>query len=202
MVNVVLLAPPGAGKGTQASIVAEAIGGEHLSTGELLRQAVREGTPYGTQARDYMNRGELVPDDIVLDMVRMRLNAQAAGSAFVLDGFPRNVRQARELDRALAAAGKQVDHAIYIDMPRRVLLERLRGRSTRADGGGELRRREDDRSEVVERRLEVNQEQTEPLREYYRSRQMLSEIDGDRPVAEVTSEILRALGRGPAKPDD
>jgi adenylate kinase len=201
MVNVVLLGPPGAGKGTQAPIVAEAIGAEHLSTGELLRQAVREGAPSGSLAREYMNRGELVPDDIVLDAVMKRLDAPDAGSGFVLDGFPRNVRQARELDRALADTGKQVDHAIYIDVPRQVLLERLRGRSTRAHGG-ELRRRADDRPEAVERRLEVYDQQTEPLREYYRSRQVLSEIDGNRPVADVTSEMLRALGREPAKPDE
>src|SRR5688572_27634636 len=111
---VVLLGAPGAGKGTQAPILASALGGLHLSTGDMLRAAVREGSSTGERARDYMSRGELVPDDVVLEMVMDRLQEPDAPVSIVLDGFPRNVRQARVLDRAVRDAGKSIDRAIYI----------------------------------------------------------------------------------------
>jgi adenylate kinase len=199
VVNVVLLGPPGAGKGTQAPIVAEAVGGKLVSTGELLRQEVRQGSPHGVLAGEYMNRGELVPDDVVLDLVMHELASKQAGASFVLDGFPRNVNQARALDQALAASGQQVDHAISIDVPRQVLLDRLGGRLTGGDGGAP-RRRPDDRQQTVERRLDVYNREAEPLREYYRQRQLLREVNGDRPVADVTREILQTLGRESAQP--
>ena len=125
---VVLLGAPGAGKGTQAPILASAIGGVHLSTGDMLRQAVRELTPLGQDARSYMEQGLLVPDEIVLGMVMERLRRPDAQDAFVLDGFPRNVAQAEELDEALGGEGKRIDRALYIDVPREELVARLAGR--------------------------------------------------------------------------
>jgi adenylate kinase len=194
VVNVVLLGPPGAGKGTQAPIVAEAIGGDLLATGDLLRQAVRDSTPRGIEAQAYMERGELVPDETVLAIVAERLATQDRGRGFVFDGFPRTVPQARALDEALAAIGQRVDHVISIDVPRQVLLDRLRGRAI--DGReGASPSRSDDRPDAVARRLDVYTRQTAPLQAYYRERQTLREIDGNRPVADVTQQILRALGQ-------
>src|SRR5919197_5266713 len=181
--HVVLLGAPGAGKGTQAPFLAGAIGGVHLSTGDMLRAAVRQGTPYGQQARKFMEAGALVPDEIVLGMVMERLSRPDAEHAFVLDGFPRNATQASELDEALEAAGKRLDRAIYIRVPWEVLLERLSGRWTcsncqaiyhekfnppsqpgRCDRcGGELRQRADDRAEAVQKRLQVYMDETIPL---------------------------------------
>jgi adenylate kinase len=193
VVNVVLLGPPGAGKGTQAPIVAEAIGGDLLATGDLLRQAVRDGTPRGIEAREYMERGELVPDEIVLAIVAERLAAQDRARGFVFDGFPRTVPQAQALDEALAAIGQRVDHVISIDVPREVLLDRLAGRSASGRDGG-APSRSDDRPDAVARRLDVYARQTAPLRAYYRQHQTLREIDGNRPVTDVTQQILQALG--------
>ncbi len=218
---VVLLGAPGAGKGTQAPIVAAAIGGVHLSTGDMLRQAVRDGTARGQQAREYMLRGELVPDRTVLEMVMERLVQPDAERAFVLDGFPRTVVQARELDGALGAAAKRLDRSIYVHVPREVLIERLSGRWTcsecqaiyhersnppRVAGicdrcGGKLRQRSDDRLEAVERRLQVYLDETMPLMDYYRLKNTLREVDGNRPLVEVTRGILDALQGGQPKQD-
>lgn len=210
---VVLLGAPGAGKGTQAPILAEAIGGVHLSTGDMLREAVREGTPRGQRARAFMERGELVPDDLVLGMVMERLDRPDAREAFVLDGFPRTVRQAEELDAALEAAGQRIDLVVDVEVPREVLIERLGGRWTCPNCGaiyhertnppqrtgicdrcGEgLRQRADDRPEAVERRLEVYERQTLPLREYYARRCVLRSIDGDQALPLVTAELLALI---------
>lgn len=210
---VVLLGAPGAGKGTQAPILAQAIGGVHFSTGDMLREAVREGTPRGQRAWEYMQRGELVPDDLVLGMVMERLERPDAREGFVLDGFPRTVRQASELDEALAAAGKRIDLTIYVGVPRAVLIERLGGRWTcpvcgaiyhertnppRRPGvcdrcGGELRQRADDRPDAVERRLEVYDRQTLPLREYYAGRSVLREVDGNQALPLVTADLLTVV---------
>jgi adenylate kinase len=197
VVNVVLLGPPGAGKGTQAPIVAKAIRGDLLATGDLLRQAVRDGTPHGIEAREYMEHGELVPDEIVLAIVAERLAAQDRARGFVFDGFPRTVPQAQALDEALAALGQRVDHVISIDVPREVLLDRLAGRSA-SGRDGTAPSRSDDRPDAVARRLDVYTRQTAPLRAYYREHETLREIDGNRPMADVTQQILRALGGAPA----
>src|SRR5262249_39963147 len=162
----------------------------------LLRQEVRDGTPRGLSAREYMSRGELVPDEVVLDVVLRRMASGQVGRSFVLDGFPRNVSQARALDQALAARGQRVDHVIAIEVPRLVLLDRLKVRAASTDDGG--RPRSDDRPDTVERRLAVYEGETAPLREYYRASGVLREIDGDRPVADVTRQILRVLGCAPA----
>jgi adenylate kinase len=210
---VVLLGAPGAGKGTQAPILAEAVSGVHLSTGDMFRQAVRDGTTYGRQAEGYMVKGLLVPDDIVLGMVMERLAKADAQHAFVLDGFPRTVVQAQELDKRLEAAGKQLDVAILFDAPHRVLAQRLGGRWTCANCqaiyheayspptqagicdrcGGELRQRPDDRPEAVERRLKVYLDETAPLTEYYRSRGILHELDANQPPKAVTRAALGLL---------
>lgn len=210
---VVLLGAPGAGKGTQAPIIAQAVGGTHLSTGDMLREAVRRGTSFGNQARQYMAQGLLVPDEIVLGMVVERLNLPDAINAVVLDGFPRNVAQAQELDDALAAEGKHLDLALYINVPRVILMDRLGGRWTcsecqaiyheinrppRQAGicdkcGGELHQRADDRPDAVERRLEVYLAETLPLVDYYRERGVMQEIDGNQALEYVTADLLQAL---------
>jgi adenylate kinase len=213
---VVLLGAPGAGKGTQAPILAAATGGVHLSTGDMLREAVKLGTPFGERARDYMTKGSLVPDDVVLGMVMERLGQPDAQHAFVMDGFPRNVQQALQLDEALASTHQHLDRAIYVKVPREILLKRLSGRWTcpncqaiyheqnnppKVTGvcdrcGGELRQRPDDRAEAVERRLQVYLEETLPLVDYYRERQLLREVDGDQPLGRVTACILQVLENG------
>jgi adenylate kinase len=213
---VVLLGAPGAGKGTQAPILAAAIGGKHLSSGDMLRDAVRQKTAYGQRAAAAMEQGLLVADEIVLGMVMERLDEPDAQEACVLDGFPRNVAQARALDEALAGRRKRLDRAIYIKVPREVLLERLGGRwtcsvcqaiyhelsnpPTRAGVcdrcGGELRQRADDRAEAVQQRLTVYMDETVPLLEYYGQQGILREVDGDQSLARVTADLLRALDRG------
>ena len=213
---VVLLGAPGAGKGTQAPILAAAIGGVHLSSGDMLRDAVRQKTAYGQRAAASMEQGLLVADEIVLGMVMDRLDEPDAQQACVLDGFPRNVVQARALDGALASRGKHLDRAIYIKVPRDVLLARLSGRWICSNCqaiyhevsnppatwgvcdrcGGELRQRADDRAEAVEQRLTVYMDETVPLLEYYRHQQILREVDGDQSLARVTADLLRALDRG------
>jgi adenylate kinase len=213
---VVLLGAPGSGKGTQAPILADRIGGVHLSTGDMLREAVRRKTAYGRRANEYMLRGQLVPDAIVLGLVMERLSKPDAQVAFVLDGFPRNVTQAQELDEALVTAGKHLDVAIYIKVPRDVLVQRLSGRWTCSECqaiyhevysppsrpglcdrcGSGLHQRADDRLEAVERRLQVYLNETFPLVEYYRERCRLCEVDGDRSPDVVTTELLRALQSG------
>ena len=210
---VLLLGAPGAGKGTQAPVLARAIGGVHLSTGDMLREVVREDTPRGRRAQEYMQRGELVPDDLVLEMVMERLQRPDAQEAFVLDGFPRNLNQARELDAALANGGKRLDVAIQVDVPREVLIERLGGRWTctrcgaiyheqsnppRQSGvcdrcGGKLWQRPDDRPEAVERRLQVYQDETAPLVDYYRERGVLREVNGNQSFEQVTRALLAVV---------
>lgn len=212
---VVLLGPPGAGKGTQAPLVAESIGGVHLSTGDMFREGVQKGAAYGLQAQEYMRNGVLVPDEIVLSMVMERLPADDAQRAFVLDGFPRTLVQAGALDQALRAAGKRLDCVLSIVVPQEVLIERLGGRWTCANCqaiyhavnhpptrprvcdrcGGELRQRPDDRDEAVQRRLEVYRQETMPLADYYRSQGLLREVDGDQPVQGVTADLLLGLSK-------
>jgi adenylate kinase len=218
-VHVVLLGAPGAGKGTQAPILARAIGGIHLSTGDMLRQAVREQTRLGQEARSYMEQGLLVPDQVVLGMVMERLKQPDAQSAFVLDGFPRNLPQAEKLDAALAAEGKRIDRALYIDVPRDELIARLGGRWTCSSCqaiyhdvesppatpgvcdrcGGELRQRADDRPEAVQRRLQVYLDETLPLVDYYRAKDTLREVNGNQRPERVTEALLLATDRGQKK---
>ena len=216
--RVVLLGAPGAGKGTQAQKLAESEHLVHLSTGDLLRAAVKAGTELGRQARAHMEAGQLVPDDLVFRVLFERLGASAGG--FVLDGFPRNRAQAEELDRRLAAAGTPLDAVIDIEVPDAKLVARLTGRRIckscgrnyhvdflpprRAGAcdacGGELHQRADDSPHVVGERLAVYHEQTEPLKAYYRGQGLLTTVDGDKPVAEVTSALKAALAPGAPAP--
>ena len=209
--RIVLLGAPGAGKGTQAKRLAEREGLVHLSTGDLLRAAVGAGTPAGRAAKAHMDAGRLVPDDVVFGVLFERLDARTPG--FVLDGFPRNVAQAEELDRRLAALRLPLEAVVDIDVPDARLLARITGRRAckgcgrnyhvdflppRKDGvcddcGGALVQRVDDKPAVVGERLAVYHRQTEPLIAYYQGRGLLSRVNGDRDVADVERDLLASL---------
>lgn len=210
---IVLLGPPGVGKGTQAKIVAEATGLPHISSGDLFRENIKNETELGKLAQSYINRGELVPDDVTIGMIRERLGQPDCAAGALLDGFPRTTVQAEALERLLAEFGGQVDAVPYITAPEHVLIERLSGRWTcKAQGhvfherhnpprqagvcdfdGSELIQREDDKAETVARRIQVYFAQTAPLVAYYRERGRLVEIDGARPIEKVTADLLAAL---------
>jgi adenylate kinase len=218
-VNVLFLGAPGAGKGTQAQAVEDSFGLIHLATGDLLRDAVRRGTDLGKQAKGYMDRGELVPDPLIIALVMDRLSRPDAAKGALFDGFPRNLRQAEALDEALARKGERLDVALYLKVPDSVLVSRLAGRwecptcqlpyhelanPPKTPGvcdrcGGPLTQRPDDRPETVKRRLQVFLEQTEPLLKYYRDRGVLVEVNGDRPISEVTREILAVVAADAAE---
>ena len=216
--NAILLGPQGVGKGTQGQIVAPQLKLARIATGDLIRAAMRAGTPLGALAKEYYDRGELVPDDVVIGLVveKLQLVEQAEppliGALF--DGFPRNRSQAEGLDVALAAVDERIDVVVNIDAPRPVLLERLSGRITCAVchtvynlrtnppkvpgvcdvcGSTELHQRPDDTEEAILKRLRLYDEQTEPLLAYYRERGIVHEVDGDRPIDEVTADLLRIL---------
>lgn len=210
---VVLLGPPGAGKGTQAQRIAAARGLLHVSTGDMFRENVKNGTELGKLADSYMSKGELVPDEVTIEMLLERISREDAQAGVMFDGFPRNVVQARALDEALARAGKKIDRAPYIQVRDEELIARLGGRwicrncgtlyHERNDPpkqagvcdrcGGELYQREDDRPEVVRNRLEKQRPPVD-LIEHYRKAGVLREIDGERPLDEVTESLLEALG--------
>lgn len=207
----VILGAPGAGKGTQAQRVCEQLGVAHLSTGDLLRTAVKNGTEAGRQAQAFMEAGKLVPDEVVFGVLFERLGDGDTG--FMLDGFPRNAAQAAELDRRLADAGTPLDRAVEVHVPDERLLARITGRrSCKACGnvhhvdfmppktegvcdacGGELQQRKDDNADVVAERLAVYHEQTAPLIEHYAGLGLHERVDGDRAVADVTSDLLAVL---------
>jgi len=213
---VILFGAPGAGKGTQAAILAEKTGLVHITTGELFRQAIRQETELGKQAKPYYDRGQLVPDRLTIAMLLERLSQGDCARGCLLDGFPRTLEQATALDEALAQKGKGIDKVLYIQVPQNELVSRLAGRwncrqcgsvyqerfqpprqAGRCDQcGGELYQREDDRPETVRRRLEVYLEQTAPLIDYYRARGKLVEIGGDKAVEEVAEDLL-AVVEGP-----
>lgn len=178
--RLVLLGPPGAGKGTQAARLCRALGLVHLSTGDLLRHAVAAGTPLGAQAKGYMDRGALVPDDLVLALVRERLGEAAPGQGFLLDGFPRNAAQARALDRELGPDA--VELVIHLSADPEELVRRLLARG-----------RQDDREAVIRDRLRVYAEETRPLVEWYRARGILRTVDGIGSVDEVHGRIHAVL---------
>ncbi len=205
---LVLLGAPGAGKGTQAEALTEKVGVAHVSSGDLLRKHRAEKTELGTQAQSFMDKGDLVPDDLVIKMVLGRLADETGGAGVVLDGFPRTEPQAVALDAALE--GKGIDRVLYVKVPEDELVRRLGGRYNcrscqrpfpeEAAGsgicpvcGGELYQREDDRPEAVMNRLKVYEEQTAPLVAYYQSQGKLVEINGMQNVEEVTSDLLKSL---------
>ena len=212
--NVILLGAPGAGKGTQAERVVARFGLPHISTGEMLRAAVAQGTAMGLAAKEYMEAGGLVPDEVVIGVVRDRLAEPDARQGFLLDGFPRTLRQAERLDAMLAGAGRAVTHVILIDVPEEELVERLAGRRMcrdcgkgyhivfdppKAPGvcdvcGGELYQRSDDNEVTVRNRLEVYRDQTAPLIGYYEQRGVLrSAYGGGKMPDEVFAQVEQLL---------
>jgi adenylate kinase len=201
---VVFLGPPGAGKGTQAQRLVEEKGFIHLSTGDMLREAVKKGTPLGLKAKEYMDRGELVPDDLIVELIKENLPKERN---VILDGFPRTVAQAEALDKMLAELGKKVDAVILFDVPDEVVIERLSGRRIDPKTGKvyhikynppppgvEVIQREDDKPEVIKKRLEVYHKQTAPLIVYYSKKGNLYRIDATKKPEEVYGEILKVLG--------
>jgi adenylate kinase len=184
----ILLGPPGSGKGTQAVRLADAFNALHLSTGDLLRKEVAEGTKLGKTAKGFMDRGELVSDELILGMIRGRLETLDNGAAYILDGFPRTEAQAEGLDQMLSELGQTIDRAVLVDVGDEEVTQRLAGRA-KAEG------RADDTEDVIRRRLEVYREQTAPLIEYYRSRDLLSEINGEQSIDTVFAD-LKVLGNG------
>ncbi|MBN2388988.1 MAG: adenylate kinase [Anaerolineales bacterium] len=212
-VFIVLLGPPGVGKGTQAKIVAERTGLPHVSSGDLFRENIKNATGLGKLAQSYMNKGELVPDDVTIAMIRDRLSRPDCSGGALLDGFPRTTVQAQALEKLLAEFGGKVDAVPFIAAAQAALVERLSGRWTcRAEGhvfhaqhnppqkagrcdfdGSELYQRDDDKAETVSRRIQVYFTQTAPLIAFYRERGLLTEIDGARAIEQVTADLLAVL---------
>jgi adenylate kinase len=212
---VVLLGPPASGKGTQAARLRDALGLPHVASGDLFRDHLRRSTPLGAKAKTYMDRGDLVPDDITIGMVMDRLARRDALRGAILDGFPRTIPQAEALDRALQERGQSLAVVLSIEVPDEVLVERVSGRRlcrtcTSAyhirhnppaqegicdKDGGELYQRSDDRSEVVRERLRIYWQKTSPLVQFYARRGLLETIDGDQPIDAVTDALCSAIER-------
>lgn len=178
MKRLIFLGPPGAGKGTQAQLLSELYSIPHISTGDILRSAVNEQSPLGQKAKGYMDRGELVPDDLIIDLIRERLNRADTKEGWMLDGFPRNVSQAAFLDKLLEELNSNIDSVLYLEVPDEVLVQRLLARG-----------RKDDNESTIRRRLEVYHQDTVPLVEYYKEHGILQTIDGDREMEEVTNSL-------------
>jgi len=215
--RIVLLGPPGAGKGTQAKLLQDRFGACQISTGDILRKAVAEKTPLGEQAAQYLNRGALVPDDVIVNLVASRLKEKDCEPGFILDGFPRTIPQAESLDAILRREDIALNAALSVRVPHEVVIERLAGRRTcRNCGalshvafnppkkagvcdrcGGEVYQREDDREETIAHRLKVYAEQTAPLLEYYRRQGLLREVDGVGAVDDINARVLAALEDAP-----
>lgn len=189
--RLILLGPPGAGKGTQAKILVEAYGIPQLSTGDILRSAITAKTPMGLAAKEIMDRGDLVPDEVVNGIISERLDAEDCQAGFILDGFPRTIPQAEALDEMLEDKGMALDAVIEITADSDVLVERIvnRARESAASTGA----RADDNVEVVRNRLNVYRELTAPLVGYYRAKGLVKTVDGMQPVEEVTASIRAAL---------
>jgi len=214
--QIVLLGAPGAGKGTQAASLGREIGLAHIASGDLFRQAEASGSELGKLARPYMEKGLLVPDEITINLILKQLAAPDCAAGCILDGFPRNLEQARALDSALAEQGKAIDKVLYIKVSTGELLRRLSGRRIcrscqapyhvddlppKIEGkcdrcGGELYQRADDEEETVRNRLEVYLAQTQPLIDYYAAAGKLVEVDGEKGVEQATEELLAALRTG------
>lgn len=184
--RLVLLGPPGSGKGTQAVRLKEFLKVPHISTGDLLRAEVAAGTPLGLQAKEVMARGELVSDEILLGMIEARLAQPDAATGFILDGYPRNLAQADALSALLARIGQPVDAAVQLEVPTELLVERIAGRA-KAEG------RADDNPESVRKRLQIYAESTAPVIGYYKERGLLTVVDGVGELDEVTERLKKAL---------
>src|SRR5215470_14303558 len=190
--RLILLGPPGAGKGTQAQRLVEKHGIVQLSTGDMLRAAVKAGTPVGLRAKDIMDRGELVPDDVVVAIVSDRIDQPDAKKGFILDGFPRTVPQAVALDRLLRDKGLKLDAVVELKVDAGVLQQRIENRIAEAKASGQPLRADDD-PEKLKRRVEIYHEQTAPLVDYYRLEGPLTSVDGMAAIPEVANAIDRAL---------
>jgi len=215
---IILLGPPASGKGTQAARLREALHLPHVASGDLFRENLKNETELGLKAKGYMDRGELVPDDVTIAMVLERLSRPDCANGAILDGFPRTIAQAEALDEALARRGQRINVVPCITVPDEVLVERVSGRRLcrtcgeayhvrfnppRQPGvcdkdGGELYQRDDDKPETVRKRLQVYREQTSPLIDYYRRRGLVVEINGDQPIDAVTADLLAAITAGEA----
>jgi adenylate kinase len=211
--RLVLLGAPGAGKGTQAKNLIEKYGIPQVSTGDILRQSVADGTPLGKEAKSYMDKGELVPDSVVLGLVEERLQADDARKGYILDGFPRNTAQAEALDAMLEKLSMPITAAVSVDVPFEDLMKRLTGRRTckscgqmynvyfsppAKEGvcdkcGGELYQRDDDQEETIKKRLDVYQSQTAPLIDYYGKKGLLKSIEGTGSIDEIFGKLVTTL---------
>jgi len=205
-VIVVFLGPPGAGKGTQAKLLSQRLGFLHLSTGDILREAVKKQTPLGIKAKEYMDRGELVPDNLIIALIEEYLPKEGG---VVLDGFPRTIAQAEALENTLSAKGKKVSKVLLFDSPDEVIIDRLSGRRVcsncgavyhikynppKKEGvcdlcGGSLVQREDDKEEVIKNRLEVYKRQTQPLIDFYKKKGIIYRLDATKSVEELFAEV-------------
>jgi len=211
--HLILLGAPGAGKGTQAELLLKKYGLAHVAPGDIFRQAVREGTPLGKKAREYMDRGALVPDEIVIGIMRERLAQEDCRRGFLLDGFPRTVNQADALGQTLQELGITLDGVVNLEVSEAELVRRLTGRRVcpkcganyhvmfsppRTEGkcddcGTGLIQRDDDREETVRRRLEVYRNQTQPLIAYYQEKGLLKTVNGEQPMDKVSQDLARIL---------
>lgn len=187
--NLILLGPPGAGKGTQAQRLMDKFSIVQLSTGDMLRAAVAEGTELGKQAKIIMDRGDLVSDDIMVGIISERLDQDDCVNGFILDGFPRTVAQAEALDKMLAEKGLKIDHVISIEVNEEELYSRIRTRAAETGGA-----RSDDNEETLRKRLEVYRDLTAPIIPYYRERGALKAVDGMADIDGVTTQIMEILG--------
>lgn len=212
--NLVLMGLPGAGKGTQAEKIVEKYGIPHISTGDMFRAAMKEGTELGLQAKSFMDKGELVPDEVTIGIVRERLSKEDCQKGFLLDGFPRTVPQAEALENLLVDLNREIDYVINIQVDKDILMERLTGRRICKDCGatyhlvfnpphqegicdrcgGELYQRADDNEETVQNRLDVNIKQSQPLLDFYESKGYLRPINGQQDIRKVLADIEQLLG--------
>ena len=212
--NLVLMGLPGAGKGTQAERIVEKYNIPHISTGDMFRAAMKEGTELGLKAKSFMDQGQLVPDEVTIGIVRERLEKEDCKNGFLLDGFPRTVPQAEALEQMLGQLGRHIDYVINVDVDQSILMERLTGRRICKECGstyhlvfnppskegicdkcgGELYQRADDNEETVGNRLEVNVKQSKPLLDFYEAKGYLRNIDGQQPIGQVFSDIEKLFG--------
>lgn len=213
--NIILIGLPGAGKGTQAEKISETYNIPHISTGDMFRQAMQDKTPLGNEAKKYMDKGDLVPDEVTVGIVRDRLKQEDCKDGFLLDGFPRTIAQAEALKEILAEEKSQIDYAIHVDVPKEKLVERLTGRRICPTCGAtyhvtynppkeegicdrdssKLIQRDDDRKETVENRLAVNIKQTQPLLDFYNGEGVLVTVNGDQQITKVFADIQDTLSK-------
>ncbi|KXA12830.1 adenylate kinase [Clostridium perfringens] len=213
-VKIVLLGPPGAGKGTQAKSISNRYSIPHISTGDIFRKNISENTPLGIEAKSYMDNGQLVPDEVTINMVKDRLQQDDCKNGYLLDGFPRTVHQAEALDNFLTEREESIDTALLIEVPKEFILERMTGRRVcpscgasyhikfnppANDGkcdlcGSDVIQRKDDTEETVKERLDVYENQTQPLIDFYKNKKQLSVVDGTQAINEVFESICKILG--------